>query len=454
MALKWILLLSIIGLAACSNQNQGFQISPSDTDNKLYSTRGKEHEVQFDALFETPYRRLEDLKPQSLVYQIKRTTQFLFGPLTHRELGGVQKGEKIELQMEKAFVRNNRVMVPYHYRATWMIESSALTNSTLELPLPYSAESLRNSQWQTCTDQADEEHSTWSFLWYFWDPSRMGCQHQLNVHYQMIQVQFGSETPQTKLSFPEYKRMLRMENGIPTLSMTFAFGYVKDVENPNPFRDSDFGMREFQKFYRKAKNQLVSLGLKENQILQSDITEGSTVIGSQFVGMKNGTQLKVSIVAAAGVDQMDIFSHSYAKKHEGFFAWFGHSRVGSGFDADILEQKLILYPEEFSTSREYQLIYWAGCNSYSYYTLPFFELKSQLSPEQDPNGTQNLDLISNALPSLFAFNAANAEILLQALLNWESPTSYQAIVDQIENHARSWNYPVIVNVLGDEDNGS
>lgn len=449
------LAIILLSLAACSSRKENLTLFPAaQSEVQLYSLDGREHKVQFKALYETQFTRLEDVHPQSLVYQIKKTTQFLFGPLTHRELGGVQKGEAIKPHLENAFLRNNRVMIPYEYQATWMIASEVSESRLLELPLPYSAESIRSTNWKTCTDQSDNDHSTWSFLWYYWDPSRPGCEHQEKIDYQLVQIQIGSETKQTQLSFPEYKNMIRMENGVPTLAMTFAFGYVKDIANPNPFKDSDFGMREFQKFYRIAKSQLLSLGLEEHSIRQSDITEGSTVIGSQFVGLKSGTQLKVSIVAAAGVDQMDIFSHSYAKKHEGFFAWFGHSRVGSGFDADILEQKLILYPDEFSTSREYQLIYWAGCNSYSYYTLPFFELKSQLNPEQDPQGTRKLDLISNALPSLFAFNAANAQILLKALLNWDSPTSYQAIVDEIENHARSWNYPVIVNVLGDEDNGT
>lgn len=135
---------------------------------------------------------------------------------------------------------------------------------------------------------------------------------------------------------------------------------------------------------------------------------------------------------------MDIFADSYAKKHEGFFGWFGHSRVGSGFDAEQFRRNVERHPETFSLSPDYQIIYWAGCNSYSYYTLPFFEMKAALNFEQDPNGTKKLDLISNALPSLFSFNAYNADVFLQALLNWKKPTSYQVLI--------------IVNVLGDEDN--
>ncbi|MGZ5279749.1 MAG: hypothetical protein ACXWC9_07405, partial [Pseudobdellovibrionaceae bacterium] len=103
--------------------------------------------------------------------------------------------------------------------------------------------------------------------------------------------------------------------------------------------------------------------------------------------------------------------------------------------------------------RDYQMIYWAGCNSYSYYTLAFFDQKAKLNPTKDPKGTKNLDIISNALPSYFSLNAINAEILLKSLMKWEKPTSYQAIVDDIEKRAeKDGSTLVLVNVLGDEDN--
>ena len=42
----------------------------------------------------------------------------------------------------------------------------------------------------------------------------------------------------------------------------------------------------------------------------------------------------INVVAAAGIDQMELFARSFAHDHDGFFGWFGHSRVGSGFDAE------------------------------------------------------------------------------------------------------------------------
>lgn len=149
---------------------------------------------------------------------------------------------------------------------------------------------------------------------------------------------------------------------------------------------------------------------------------------------------------------MELFAQSYAHDHDGFFSWFGHSRVGSGFDAEQFDSMLKYNPEYYSLTSQYQLVYWAGCNSYSYYTQPFFKQKSKLDPANDPTGSKNLDIIANGLPSLFSFNADNAIILHKALLSWENTTSYQKIVTQLEKRAARSYYSVLVNILGDEDN--
>lgn len=418
---------------------------------KLYSLKGREHQVQFEAVYLTQYSQISDLQDAKLQREIKQTTKFLFGPTTHRQIAGIQKGEKIIPHIEKAYLKANRVAVPYTYRGVWLIDQEFLTRTSLIIPVPLSEKDLRTSLWQRCTDSA-EDHSMWSFFWYFWDPLRAGCDHKIGKNYQEVELQIGDETPATTASYPEYRNLIQNKNGSPTMAMTFAFGYVEDVANPNPFNDQDYGMYEFQKFYRATKKIAAQLGLTETAIYQKDITAGSTRIGARFRGQQNGVQIEIKVIAAAGVDQMDIFANSYAHHHDGFFGWFGHSRVGDGFDADRFKYALRSQPEKFSVSPNYQIIYWAGCNSYSYYTLPFFQLKSDLDPTNDPHGTRKLDLISNALPSLFAFNSYNAQVLLQALLNWQNPTSYQSIINQVENYADSYGQSVLVNVLGDEDN--
>ncbi len=443
--------LILLGLSACSPAPHNPAVNTTTPHSPLYALNAQEHRVKFEALYQSRAKNLAELDAYDLRSEIKEVTAFLFGTLTHREIGGVQKGEKIIPHIDQAVIKGGYVMVPYTYEATWMIHNNALIQNPLSLPIPYSIAGLNTPGWKNCNDSG-EHRDDWGFFWYFWDPSRPGCDHKAQRHYQEVDVQIGVETPQTTLSRPEYSRLIHTKNGVPTLSMTFAFGYIEEAYPADPFVDTDHGMKEFRMFHNRVKSQLLRLNFEETPLLQKDISRGKTRIGTKFTGNKNGVQVEVSILAAAGVDQMDIFAYSYAQNHDGFFGWFGHSRVGSGFDAEMFAYKLNANPQRYSITPDYQMIYWAGCNSYSYYTLPFFELKSRLNPGADPHGTANLDLLSNALPSLFVLNAENAQILYAALFNWEAATSYQDIVQSIETSAAAWGREVIVNVLGDEDN--
>lgn len=449
MFLKLSIAILAFNFYACSEYTYS-----TNADRKmdgLYAARAEERRVEFEAVYWTQATKVSQLQITSLQRDIESTTQFLFGPTTHRNLAGLQKGARIQPHLDRAYLQNNRVMIPYTYQGTWLIESSIAARGALKIPVPLSISDLKTAQWKNCTDSNDE-HATWDFFWYYWDPQRYGCDHKPGKQYQEVSVVMGQMTEPTKSSYPEYQNLIRYKNGEPYLSMTFAFGYVEDVANPKPFTDFDYGMSEFQDFYRLTKKELLAKGFVEKPIYQKDITSGNIQIGVKFEGLVDGVHFEVSVIAAAGVDQMDIFTRSYAGKHDGFFGWFGHSRVGSGFDADVFARNLRFYPDEFSISSDYQLVYWAGCNSYSYYTLPFFALKAKAFPELDPQGTKKLDLISNGLPSLFDFNSYNAYVLLHALLNWDIPTSYQTIINRIEDNAKSKNYVVLVNVLGDEDN--
>lgn len=446
-----LLIVLSIGLFGCTNREDRSVVANKNS-NQFYSKSGQEFKVQFQALHQSSATSLDQLTSELVNYEIKQTIRFLAGPLTVRNIAGIQRNESILPALDKAYVKNNHVLVPYTYSGVWLIQHEAIAAGYLKIPVPYSVNDLKSTNWQKCTDTSSEEHSTWSFFWYFWDPSRPGCDHKEGTQYQEVNIVLGAETKSTTKSYPEYKNLIHIKNGVPTLAMTFAFGYVEDANEPNPYKDSDPGMSEFRRFHGVVQKKMAALGFKEKDILQSDMTVGATKIGTTFFGLKDGVQVEVSVVAAAGVDQMDIFATSYAKNHDGFFAWFGHSRVGSGFDAEQFKDRLRYSPDKFSVTSDYQLIYWSGCNSYAYYTLPFFKLKADLNPAADPNGTKNLDIISDGLPTYFSFNSFNAQVLLKALLSWQNPTSYQSIVNDLENYASGSGSTVLVNVLGDEDN--
>jgi hypothetical protein len=453
---KYLIAALSLLLVACT-QNNSSEISQLDGTQNLYSTKGVERKVSFKAFLKTSFteEELENVRTNPLFvsrWEVASTVKFLFGPLVNHELGGPQRGEEINILNQEAVVKEGVVFVPYEYSALWLIYKD-FPAELMTFPVPFQRNMQHTPNWKLCGD-AEPEHQTSGFFWYFWDPSRPGCDQQLGVDYQNVELKFGDITTQTTRSYPEYSRMIRNINGEKVLQMTFGFGYVTDNEDPKPYTDLDEGMREFRSFHKKAEKILNPLGFQKIPVMQSEYDGSESLqIGTQYVGVKDGVKVEVTVVAAAGVDQMMLFAESYAHRKEAFFGWFGHSRVGSGFDAQQFQSIMRNEPDRFSLTEDYQMIYWAGCNSYSYYTMPFFDMKAQMNPSLDPKGTKNLDIVSNGLPSFFSLNAANGEIMLKVLMKWNTPTSYQSIVDQIETKAdRSGNTLVLVNVLGDEDN--
>lgn len=446
------------GLFGCTGNhdqlatNSNLKLEPQGLP-ELYSNQGKEYQVEFKAFYLSQKNQIEQLESEDQIRkQIIEVNRFLFGPLNRRLIASPQKGQTLQILRNELTRLQGRIAIPYIYRGTWIIDQD-IQDGEFEIPVPYSTQDLKTERWQSCTDPAPD-HNTWSFFWYFWDPNRASCDHQDGRQYQTVKVRLLDQTEQTRLSYPEYKRMVRIENGVPTVSMTFAFGYVDTPYITNPFQDQDYGMMQFREFYRHVKTLLQNAKATEEPILQKEYGYiNPTPIGARFLFSNNKINYRISIVASGGVDQMEIFAKSFTIDHESFFGWFGHSRVGAGFDSDLLKSYLKSHPNTYTITSDYQLVYWAGCNSYSYYTLPFFEMKAALDPQNDSHGTKNLDIISNGFPSLFSFNAANAKIALSAILSWnKQPKSYQEIINAIENYADRSSTRVLVNVLGDEDN--
>ncbi len=420
----------------------------------FYSSEGREREVSFSGTFLSDLRNLSQIEAMDAdqkvlfgINQIQPTLKFLFGPLTNRNLASPQRGIDLKIDWGSAALVNGRVMLKYNYRAIWIVDKDVPERFTV--PVPLNRNGLLTPRWKNCTDSAPEHQTEW-FYWYFWDPKRAGCDHKQGIQYEVVTVQLGAETKNETASYPEYKRLIEGSR----FHLTFGFGYVEDPADPNPETDWDAGIREYQAFMQYVRDAFGGQ-FHEANISQSEYrgaSQPTKVIGHRFVGNLRGVDVVINVVAAAGVDQMQLFAKSFAHDHDGFFGWFGHSRVGSGFDAENFWNMVVRSPDYYSVTPDYQLVYWGGCNSYSYYTLPFFEFKAHVANGADPNGTKGLDIIANGLPSYFHLNADNAAIALKHLLNWESRPSYQTIVNELEAKAQSSGIDVLVAVLGDEDN--
>ncbi len=421
----------------------------------FYSYAGREHVVSFEHTLEIDYtlaevEAMDSLQREALDRNIVRPLlRFLYGPGTHRSLGSPQRGENVKILWPQIYAKGSKVRLPIEYRSLWILRRRVREGSTLRIPVPRQVSTLFTANWKACGD-SDPEHQTPSFFWYFWDPERSGCDHVEGIHYDEVEINIGAGTINQSRSYPEYSRMFRVHEGQSFLQATVGFGYVDDPSNPDPSIDNDPGAIEYRDFVDRLRRALQ--GFHEDAIELAEYPEAfmsNRVIGRRFQGVLNQASVDLKVVMAAGVDQIHIFAKSFAHDHDGAFAWFGHSRVGSGFDAYMFGNLLRDYPDRYSISPEYQIIYWAGCNSYSYYTMPFFDFKRTLS---DPLGTKNLDIIAHGLTSLFVLGSTNASVFMNAILNWQRPTSYQDIIQTLEVRASLWGHNLLAVVLGDEDN--
>jgi hypothetical protein len=183
--------------------------------------------------------------------------QYQFGPLTNRSWGGVGEVISLTVDWDKAFLRQGLVVLPYSYRGIWILKKELSNFVTIRLPVPYNQKIIFTPNWKACTD-SDPEHQTESFFWYFWDPSRNGCEHQLGKHYQKVEIHLDATTTQSTTSFPEFSRLINDVERKNELNITLAFGYVEDKINPNPTTDDDDGVNQYRLFINKVSQLIPS----------------------------------------------------------------------------------------------------------------------------------------------------------------------------------------------------
>src|SRR5678815_3117586 len=94
---------------------------------------------------------------------------------------------------------------------------------------------------------------------------------------------------------------------------------------------------------------------------------------------------------------------------------------------------------------QYQVWFLDGCNSLGYVDDSFMERRRQANGAADPIGTHFVDLIGNALPSLWPWGESTTFKVVRALANPEEPKTYGKILEEFPTDQ-------VAAVVGDEDN--
>ncbi len=179
--MKYLMLSVCLFFMACADKAQNLR-DQLGVEEKIgfYSTKGNESFVEFQAVYRSSATSLAALPgPVTLEAEIRDMARYLFGPLNTRMLGGMQKPFQLQVLRNKAALKDGRVHVPFIYRGNWVIHHEGAEQ--LLMPLPFSVQDLKASGWINCTDQ---EHTEFTSLWYYWDPSRPDCRQIAGKDYQ------------------------------------------------------------------------------------------------------------------------------------------------------------------------------------------------------------------------------------------------------------------------------
>ncbi len=336
------------------------------------------------------------------------------------------------------------VYAQYRYSGTIAVKNGPSTS--YEIVLPINADTVYADgmvgEKNPCTDPHYQEEGD---FWYFWSPSRRGCQLVEGIHYVRIQAAL-SRTANTEKTYPEYDRLVGSD-GIIRVSLFFGMDDVAKAIDPR--RSADLSATN----YRAIREKLIKLKYEAKRLSQTEIEglTGATGERTPFVEeltrkFKHATVAVRLFFGPSGFGEESKAFHHFVKdslENDAVMIYDGHSGLGGNLDLESIEASLNS-PIKMDRNR-YQILFFNSCTSYSYFNAKYLERKQS---RRDPRGTKNLDIITTGLAtSFFTENETNLA-LIQSIADWAAGkrvVSYQELARQIDTDN-------LLGVNGDEDN--
>lgn len=114
----------------------------------------------------------------------------------------------------------------------------------------------------------------------------------------------------------------------------------------------------------------------------------------------------------------------------------GHAGLGTNVDA--FAQKGAW------RAGQYAIVFLNGCDTYTYFDRTLIDRHRAVNPD-DPNGTRYLDVVNNAMPAYFSQFSRATMALIDGLLSYDLPRTYQQMFAQMDRRQ-------VVLVSGEQDN--
>lgn len=417
-----------LALAGCAS-------SPALTDEDLSITKvepGKE-DSSAEAVFLlfTFDGELVTSSSWNLERQIENQLLYTIGHLNgDRAVGRLDKVELSNVTSESV-EGGTRVLYTATLPVAWGRREAVPSNYTFQLPRDMRSSALdtfAETYGHSCVDWGAHDVDSGS-MWYYYRPERSGCSLADEDVVEFV-ADIAPSPAQTTGRFPEYDMV--WEDGV--FQVTAVFGKYEDGATTS----SDAGISAYGRFVEE-------LGriLQPHDLVMTPEVSGRPGVDNPEIRFQATLDAdhRVDIVAIL-VDNVRTagfeFDQRYAElsTRSDLITYNGHAGLGSNIRALAQKGEWV--------AGQYAIVFMNGCDTYAYVDSALWDAHAAVNSD-DPEGTKYLDLISNALPSYFRSMPRATLALINGLVDFENPTTYEQIFADIDSSQ-------VVLVSGEHDN--
>lgn len=364
--------------------------------------------------------------------QIDEQLLYTIGHLNgDRSVGRLDKVVLTDIETERAGDLT-RVTYTASIQVAWGNKNNVPAEYTFKLPRNVSFQGLGDFTKEyshDCVDFGAHDVDTGS-MWYYYRPNRARC-NLADADIVKTTAQVTVSAVNTTGKYPEYHKV--WEDGV--LNVVAVFGKYEDGKTT----DADAGIAAYNRFHSAIRSELSRHGVTTvpAEVPSRPGVEAPEIRYEAMIDADHRvvvTSMLVDNVRTAGRD----FDNRYGElsKDADLIVYNGHAGLGANIRALARKGSWV--------EGQYSIIFMNGCDTYAYVDSALFDAHAAVNPDDD-TGTKYADLVTNALPSFFRSMPFATMALVEGLLSFDDPQTYEQMFRDVDRSQ-------VILVSGEEDN--
>lgn len=346
---------------------------------------------------------------------------------------GVGRLDRVELTNIETTNEGGETVIRYTAKlpVAWGQRTNVPTEYRFRLPRDVRStalESFATKYGHSCVDFGAHDVDAGS-MWYYYRPNRSGCSLAEGDFIETV-ARVTPSPIQTTGKFPEYDLVWDDD----ALEVVAIFGKYEDGATTS----ADAGIAGYNSFLRGIRQTLGAGVTTVPATLPND--PGTSVPEAQFsTTLADGRTVRVVAILVDNVRTAGAaFDARYAEltPTADLIFYNGHAGLGSNTRALARKGRWM--------AGKYAIVFMNGCDTYTYIDNALWDAHAAVNTD-DPEGTKYMDIVTNAMPSFFRSMPAATLALINGLMSYAEPRTYEQIFRNVDTSQ-------VVLVTGEHDN--